>query len=151
QHWPLLAPLLANPALRPDPAQIAACRAGFLELLRIRRSTPLFRLRTAEQVRRAVRFFNTGPDQIAGLIVMQLHDPAATQDMLGQVVVLFNATPAPIQFCDPAFGGAELWLHPVQQASADARLRMAAFSQADGCFGVPGRTTAVFVGASRPV
>ncbi|NTV64737.1 MAG: pullulanase-type alpha-1,6-glucosidase, partial [Oscillochloris sp.] len=83
QHWPLLAPLLANPALRPGPAQITACRAGFLELLRIRRSTPLFRLRTAEQVRRAVRFFNTGPDQIAGLIVMQLHDPAATQDMLG--------------------------------------------------------------------
>jgi hypothetical protein len=99
-----------------------------------------------------VRFYNTGPGQVPGLIVMGISDnPAARLDpQIGQVVVLFNATTQQQQFSDPAFVGAELGLHPVQQASDDERLREAAFDPAGGTFSVPARTTLVFIG-SRPL
>ncbi|HSR64175.1 MAG TPA: alpha-1,6-glucosidase domain-containing protein, partial [Xanthomonadaceae bacterium] len=59
--WPWMRPLLADPAIRPRPRDIAAARAMFRDLLRIRASTPLFRLRTAEEIRARLRFDNTGP------------------------------------------------------------------------------------------
>ena len=46
-------PLLAASALKPTPADIAWTRDAFLDLLRIRASTPLFRLRTADDVQHA--------------------------------------------------------------------------------------------------
>jgi pullulanase-type alpha-1,6-glucosidase len=148
-HWPAMAPLLANPALRPGPAEMAACYAGFLDLLRIRRSAPLFRLRSAEQIRRAVRFFNGGGDQTPGLVVMSISDRGLPRidPLVSQVVALFNSTPGPIQFGDPAFVGARLRLHPVQEAGTDPRPRQATFEPASGQFSAPARTVVVFVGA----
>jgi pullulanase-type alpha-1,6-glucosidase len=150
--WPIMQPLLANPQLQPTPDIIAATYASFRELLRIRKSTPLFRLRTAEDIQRSVRFFNGGKDQIPGLIVMSISDngPARIDPQIAQVVALFNATPQPISFSDPTFVGAGLSLHPTQQASADARLREASFDEASGEFRVPARTTVVFVG-TQPI
>lgn len=147
--WPIMAPLLADPGLRPSPEVIAATYRGFLDLLEIRKSTPLFRLRSAEAIERDVSFFNSGPEQIPGLIVMRIQATGGEASPWGQVVVLFNATPQQVQFSDPAFEGAELSLHPVQQASADERIQMwAGFVPRTGMFTVPARTTLVFVGAS---
>ena len=47
-------PLLEDAALKPGLAHMAAARAGALELLRVRRSTPLLRLRTAAAVQARV-------------------------------------------------------------------------------------------------
>ena len=69
-HWPLMGPLLANPSLRPSGADIVTSFDRFKELLRVRKSTPLFRLRTAAEINSRVAFYNTGPDQVRGLIVM---------------------------------------------------------------------------------
>jgi hypothetical protein len=148
-HWPSMAPLLANPALRPGPQAIAACYASFLELLRIRRGTPLLRLRTAEQIRRSVRFLNGGWGQAPGLIVMSISDsgPSRIDPAIGQVVALINSAPWPIGLGDPAFIGASLALHPAHRGSADVRIREAAFDPASGRFSVPARTAVVFVGA----
>ena len=52
-----------------DPAR---AYAHFLETLAIRKSSPLFRLRTAADVQSRLRFYNTGPNQIPGVIVMSL-------------------------------------------------------------------------------
>ena len=49
-------PLLADPALKPQPHHIATARERALELLRIRYSSPLFRLGDADAIRRLVRF-----------------------------------------------------------------------------------------------
>ncbi|MBX0331387.1 pullulanase-type alpha-1,6-glucosidase [Oscillochloris sp. ZM17-4] len=150
--WPIMAPLLADPALRPGPTVIAATYASFLDLLRVRRSTPLFRLRTAADIQRSVSFLNSGPGQIPGLIVMSISDngPSRIDPQIGQVVALFNGTPAQIQLSDPAFAGAALILHPVQQDGADSRLRAATFDPAGGTFSVPARSAVVFIG-SAPV
>ena len=50
-NWPIMKPLLANPALRPSPDQILDTLENFRDLLEIRKSSPLFRLRTADEVR----------------------------------------------------------------------------------------------------
>jgi pullulanase len=74
-RWNILKPLLANPALKPGSTEIQWMAEYFRELLRIRKSSPLFRLRTEQQVRERLSFLNTGPEQIPGLIVMCLVNP----------------------------------------------------------------------------
>jgi pullulanase-type alpha-1,6-glucosidase len=149
-QWPLLGPLLADPALRPTPALMALTYAHLRAMLRIRKSTPLFRLRDAEQVQRMVRFFNSGPGQVPGLIVMCISDngPVRLDPLIGQVVVLFNATGRPIQWGDSAFVGASaLALHPIQAHSPDERVqREARFSPRSGLFDLPARATVIFIG-----
>ena len=136
-NWPVAAPLLADPGLAPAPEHMRAARDHFRELLRIRRSTPLFRLRTADEVSERLRFHNTGPDQLPGLIVMSLRGDGES------VVVLFNAAPGAVAF---PFDGAGYALHPVQRGSSDPAVGQAAFDAATGVFRVPARTTAVFLG-----
>jgi pullulanase len=144
-NWPVMRPLLANPDLQPAPEHITLTTELFQELLRIRRSSPLFRLATAEEVQAKLRFFNTGPNQIPGLIVMALDDTqgdTAVDDTFSHLVVLFNGTPDSLTFPLDELGDGFV-LHPIQQASADEVVRTATF--ADGAFTVPSRTTAVFV------
>ncbi len=147
--WPVMAPLLANPALAPLPEHTAAAAAHFREMAQVRASSPLFRLRTAEEVQARLQFHNTGPEQIPGVIVMSLSD--ATGDNLDpaadRVVVLFNANDEALTFTVPEWAGREMALHPVLAGSADALVRESSWDAATGAFTVPGRTTAVFVQA----
>ncbi|HYO85985.1 MAG TPA: alpha-1,6-glucosidase domain-containing protein, partial [Dermatophilaceae bacterium] len=151
-NWPLIRPLLANPALKPAPSDIAAANAHMDEMLAIRRSSPLFRLASGEQVSDRLGFHNTGPDQVPGLVVMELadpgRDPLAGGDLDPDVeglVVLFNATDDAVTHQLTDAKGADMVLHPVQAGSADPVVRSAAFDADTGTFTVPARTTAVFV------
>src|SRR5664279_807575 len=56
QRWELQRSLLADPALVPGPADIAASGAAALDLLRIRSSSRLFRLGSAETIIQRVSF-----------------------------------------------------------------------------------------------
>jgi pullulanase len=153
-NWPVFGPLLANTALKPGPAQIEASYRHFLDLLAIRRSSPLFRLRTAEEVKARVRFANSGPDQIPGLIVMSISDEegsAGLDPQWGAVVVVINANKAPLRYSVAELSGVALELHPVQRNSADPLVREAGFTAASGEFSIPGRTTAVFVSPQAAV
>ena len=149
-NWPIYKPLLANPALKPSAAQIQAAVVRFQEMLRIRKSSPLFRLRTAADVQERLSFLNTGADQTPGLIVMRLSDPRAIRldNPYAQIVVVFNATGEAKQVSADALKNANLQLHPIQAASADPLVRTASFASASGTLSVPARTTAVFVQAS---
>ena len=148
----VLAPLLANPELKPTQADILAASQGFREMLQIRRSSPLFRLRTAEDVAAGLTFLNTGPEAEPGLIVMVLadldrpdSDRPGLDPIYDRVVVLFNANREPVTFTAESLRGLPLGLHPIQAASADPIVRAAEFDPQTGAFSVPGRTTAVFV------
>jgi pullulanase/glycogen debranching enzyme len=147
-HWPLQAALLANPLLRPGPDDIRRAVAHAEEVLRIRRSSPLFRLGDAAAVARHLSFANTGPAQVAGLIVMMLRDPDGAADPArSALVVLFNARADAVAFEAAELRGQALTLHPVQAASDDTRLSATRWQAADGVFHVPGRTTVVFEAA----
>jgi pullulanase-type alpha-1,6-glucosidase len=144
-RWEVLRPLLADPALQPGPPEIAAAYHHFLEMLAIRRSTPLFRLPSAEDVRRRLRFFNTGPEQIPGLIGLWIDDPGGEIDREhDRVAVLFNAAEETRILAVPELEGSALALHPVLQESHDPVARAASFHPGLAVFSIPGRTTAVF-------
>jgi len=144
-RWDIFRPLLADPALKPTQADIVNASAVFREYLQVRKSSPLFRLQTADEVERSLTFLNTGPNQIPGLIVMNLSDVDNLDPNYSDVVVLFNASKDALAFADSGFIGKEYSLHPIQQNSADPLVRTAAFDSANGSFTVPGRTTAIFV------
>lgn len=143
----LFASLLANPALKPTTSEIKGSAAHFREMLRIRNSSPLFRLRTAAAIQERLSFLNTGPNQVPGLIVMRLSDPRKPHfgNPYPEILVVFNATPQTLSFSNDLLKNSKLRLHPVQQGSADATTRSASFDNAAGTISVPGRTTAVFV------
>jgi pullulanase len=150
RNWAIHRSLLADPALRPGEAQIKGCAAHFLEVLRIRRSSRLFRLRSGDEVAAHLRFHNTGPHQLPGLLVWSLEDAEGSVDPAHRlIVVLLNASGAPGAITLKELAGAPLALHPVQADSADPLVRAVRFDAATGGFRVPGRTTAVFW-AQRP-
>lgn len=95
QRWDMLRPLLGNQALKPRPFEIQWMAEYFRELLRIRKNTPLFRLRTEQQVQDCLSFLNTGPEQIPGLIVMCLKSPL-TKDAQAPTTTL-GATSQPAE------------------------------------------------------
>jgi pullulanase-type alpha-1,6-glucosidase len=141
-QWDIYKPLLADPKLVPSKTDITFASAVFREFLQIRKSSPLFRLQTADQVKRAVSFLNNGPQAVPGLIVMRLTDADNLDPNFSEIVVLFNARPEAVTFSDGLLAG-EYTLHPIQQASADEVVKQATY--AGGAFNVPARTTAVFV------
>ncbi len=146
-RWPLLAPLLADPALKPGPAEIEAAYRHFLEMLAIRRSSPLFRLRSADEVRRRLGFLNAGPDPVPGFLGFRLDDPEGETDPAHDlVVVLFNGSDETLVLDLPELRGRRLALHPVLRRSHDRVARAASFHRTLGAVSLPGRTTAVFWG-----
>lgn len=146
-NWDVIRGIIADDSIAPARAHIEATAAMFRELLAVRYSTPLFRLRTGAEVIARVDFHNTGPEQVPGLIAMTITDGlcagADLDPALDGLVVLINAAPEARVFALPAAEGRAFALHPILAASADERVREAAF--ADGAFTVPGRTAAVFV------
>lgn len=144
--WSFMAPLLADPDLNAGPADLELQNALFREWLQVRFSSPLFRLPTAADIIERVTFFNTGAEQIPGVIGMRLSDTSAADlDPAWQdIIVVFNAT-GEAQTVPLGGLSGEYVLHPVLAQSADAIVRDASFDSAAGAFTVPGRTTAVFV------
>jgi pullulanase len=121
-EWPVMKPLLANPALRVRPELIVRARDHFREMLAIRYGSPDFRTGKVEFL-----------DAPVSLIVMGLGE---------HIVVVFNAsTETQTATISPDLG---LHLHPVLAASTDELVRQAEYRD-DGQITVPGLTTAVFV------
>jgi pullulanase-type alpha-1,6-glucosidase len=142
--WPVLKALLARADLKPAPADIAYSRDVFRELVQIRKSSALFRLKTGAEVNQRVSFLNTGVDQVPGLIVMVI-DGAGSGDAFKRVVVVFNSSPLQASLTDGALKGLGLTLHPVQLASVDKTLATAKYDAAAGTVSVPPFSTTVWV------
>ncbi|KAJ6821493.1 pullulanase 1, chloroplastic [Iris pallida] len=154
KNWPLIKPRLANPSFKPQKHLILAAVENFLDLLKIRYSTPLFRLKTANAIQERVRFHNVGPSWFRGAIVMSIEDGYEESPGLAQldpvysyIVVVFNASPKDVTLQIPALKGRMLQLHPVQLGSADNLVKESSYVAISGCFTIPQRTTSVFVEA----
>lgn len=173
-NWPIMQPLLADPALAVAKPEIQAGFSHFVEMLAIRRTSGLFRLRTAGEIESRLKMYNTGVEQIPGLIVFSLFEPetggpAEKRSIRGggrafpdyrinplrfpnyqQLVVLVNAAPTSVTWGDAELAGLSLRLHPVLAGSTDPLSRLSTYDSATGSFTVPGRTTAVFVCCNGP-
>jgi hypothetical protein len=138
--------LLADPKLKPSAADIVWTRNAHLDLLKIRSSSKLFRLETAQDVQVRLTFFNTGAETDARLVVghLQGHDLNDFAELAYFVNVSEKAQSIEIpQLAQRAFE-----LHPVQASpqAADARPRESAtYQKATGLFDIPARSAVVFV------
>jgi pullulanase-type alpha-1,6-glucosidase len=143
-RWPYAKPLLANPALVPGCAAINLADQRYQELLRIRASSPLFALGSADEVRRRLSFPLSGVDETPGVVTMAL-DGTGLDKRWRSVTVIFNATPQAQTQTVGGLRGARISLHPDLASSADPAVRRASFAPATGTFTVPPRTVAIFV------
>jgi pullulanase len=146
--WPLMRPRLASPQLKPSPADIRWTRNAFEDLLRIRSSSTLFRLRTAADIESRLTFLNTGPEQVPGVIAAHLDGDGYPGAGFGEVLYLVNVDTQPHTLQFDSERGKEYVLHPVHRSADGADPRAAAksrFDPAQGTFEVPARTAVVFV------
>lgn len=144
----LIKPLLANSAIKPTPSEIAWTHNAFLDLLKIRASTTLLRLRTREDVISRLTFHNTGSLQTPTLLVGHLDGAGYPGARFRELVYLINVDKAAREFRVDALAGKRFQLHPVHTSpmAADKRVsREAGFTVATGTFRVPARSAVTFV------
>ncbi len=148
ENWDIIEPLLANESLAVTQDNILNAVNYMQEVLRIRKSSPLFRLQTADDVFERLAFYNTGAEQVPGVIVMGLSDQVDGLDNIdanyAQIVVVFNGVNEAVTIGDASFEGTAFELHPIQQDSTDPITQTAVYN-GDGTFTVPAYTAAVFV------
>jgi hypothetical protein len=78
-------------------------------------------------------------------------DEGAFDAAVETIVVFFNANDEPVDFDLPGVGlGRPFELHPVQAASGDPVVRTSSYDPGTATFGVPGRTTSVFIAKRAP-
>jgi pullulanase/glycogen debranching enzyme len=147
KDYALLKPLLANPGFKPTPADIAFTRDAFRDLLAVRASSTLFRLPTAAEVRRRLRFFNTGSIQNPTVVAASLNGEGYPGAAFKGISYFINVDKVGHTVTDEQAAGKALRLHPVFLAPnvADKRATQATFDPATGSFSIPPRTAVVFV------
>ncbi|MFL6027296.1 MAG: alpha-1,6-glucosidase domain-containing protein, partial [Friedmanniella sp.] len=147
--WGYQQPLLADPSLKPSQAEVGRASAQAADLLRLRFSTPLFRLGSARLIQQKVSFPASGtPDAHDGVIVMRVDDTVGrdVDRKLKGLVVVFNTSAEQVTQRVPGLGRrARLRLSPVQAAGADPVVKTSTFDARTATLTVPARTVAVFV------
>ncbi len=138
--------ILQNVSLRPSRTSMIASSARFREFLRIRYSSPLFRLGSGREVSRRVTFL--APKKAApGVIVMRIQDVgkgfANLDPKVRSIVIVFNASASAQSLTVKALAKVALVLHPVLARSADPVARRSTAKA--GLLKVPALTVAVFL------
>ncbi len=151
-NWNYARPLLTNALIKPTAADIAWTRDAFRDLLRIRKSTTLLRLRTAEDIKARLSFLNTGSSQEATVLVGRLDGVGYPGANFDELVYVINVDKTAKQLSLPSLAGHALELHPVHTAATavDSRARQATFDRSTGTVSVPARTAVIFVVRPNP-
>jgi len=143
KDYALIKPLLADAALKPTPADIAFARDAFRDLLRIRASSTLFRLRSAADIGKRLRFFNTGSAQVATVIGARIDGKGYPGARFKAVDYFINVDKEDRAIALDATVGKRMRLHPAHRA--DPRAAQARYDSATGMMHIPARTAVVFV------
>ena len=147
RDWALIKPLLANPALKPQRADIAFARDAFRDLLAVRASSTLFRLPSSDEIKRRLRFFNTGAQQVPTVVAAHLDGSGYEGANFKGISYFINVDKVGHAVTDAQAVGKRMVLHPVFRANgvADKRATQARFDGATGSYEIPPRTAVVFV------
>jgi pullulanase-type alpha-1,6-glucosidase len=152
--WPLMKPVLARAAeIRARPDNVRFARDATLDLLRIRASTPLFRLGSSRQIEQRLTMLDTGPAQHGASIVAHLDgrnwpSAAAEPVRFAELVYAVNADKAAVTLTLPTLRGKRFVLHPVHRSATAADKRPAEQSRWDPAAAtlvLPPRTALVYV------
>lgn len=135
---------LTNPEIEITPEHMEFTNAVFREQFEVRYSSPLFRLETAEEINRRVRFHNTGPDQVPGVIAMSISDGVCAGEVLDEnhdgILVLFNSDLMAQQIY---IGIPGLDLHPILAEGTDTHLHHTGIS--NGTITIPAHSAVVLI------
>jgi pullulanase/glycogen debranching enzyme len=148
KDYALIKPLLRNNAIKPAPADIAYARDAFRDLLAIRSSSTLFRLRTSEDIRQRLCFFNTGPSQVPTVIAAHIDGKSYQGARFKSLTYLINVDKTPQRITVAEEKNRSYKLHPVHTSAAAADQRVAQqarFDAATGTYTLPPRSAVVFV------
>jgi len=138
--------LLQDAKLKPSAADIVWTRNAHLDLLKIRKSSKLFRLETAQDVQTRLSFFNTDSQADPRLIAGHLQGRELND--FAELIYFVNASEKAQQLIIPKLAQKTFELHPVQASAqaADARPRDSAkYEKTTGTFDIPARSAVVFV------
>ncbi|WP_166872211.1 pullulanase-type alpha-1,6-glucosidase [Salinibacterium sp. ZJ450] len=149
--WPLMIPLLEDPALKPTSGDIAFATAQAQDLLRLKHSTELFRLGDAGLIGQKLTFPGSGPDAAPGVIAMSVDDRigADVDDDLDGLLVVFNASPEAQTVVLGELAGRDFRLHQIQASGTDSVVKQTTWNAATGTVTVPPRTVSVLVDPER--
>ncbi|MFE6164332.1 pullulanase-type alpha-1,6-glucosidase [Streptomyces sp. NPDC056486] len=133
--WPYGKPLLTSAPLTPGCAQINGTSGAYQDLVKLRATEPAFSLATADQVKARLSYPLSGTSaETPGVITMEV----------GDLVVVFNATPDAQKQPVASLKNTAYTLHPVQAKGADPVVKSSSYERKSGTFNVPARTVAVF-------
>ncbi len=148
KQYALIKPLLANPDIKPTQKEIEWARDMFRDLLKIRASSSLFRLRTADEINSRLDFYNIGVTQTPVVIVGHLNGRGYPAAGFKEVLYFINVDKTAQDVVLPSEKGKAYTLHPVH-ISADAADKRpvtdARYDNTVGRFTLPARTALVYV------
>ena len=144
-NWPLISKLIRENEGRDIVGKhdIAMSSATFNNMLKIRSQSPLFSLKTADDVISRLTFLNTETEQQAGVIAMRITDSItpSLDPKWRNIIVIFNNSPSTQTF---KFNNAANYkLHPVLVQGADEIIKQA--KTTSNAFHIPKLSAAVFV------
>jgi pullulanase-type alpha-1,6-glucosidase len=146
-NWSLIKPRLANPAIKPTSTEIRFATGAFRDLLQIRASSRLFRLRTADEIKQRLKFYNTGSAQEPTVVVGHL-DGQGYDAKFKDVLYFVNVDKVAHTLTLDPEKGKPYALHPVHlgATAADRRPAQSAnYVAATGAFTIPPRSAVVYV------
>jgi pullulanase len=145
-NWEVMRPILINPLIKPTFNEISWTRDAFRDLLKIRASSTLFRLRSADDIKSRLTFYNTGSAQVPTVLAGHLKGDGYAGAGFGEVLYLVNVDKVPQTVTIAAEKGKAWTLHPVHLNGADRRpANDASYNAASGTFTVPPRTALAYV------
>ncbi|MBC7473819.1 MAG: pullulanase-type alpha-1,6-glucosidase, partial [Candidatus Sericytochromatia bacterium] len=123
EQWKIWQPRLEDSKLKVSRDDILTSYAHFQKLLKIRRDSGLFRLRTANDIMSDVSFLDSenynkddkkySMSQIPGFIAMNISDNQKADKNFKSMLVLFNATNKNVSFTNRSLINKNLKLHPI--------------------------------------
>ena len=146
-NWSVMGPLLANAQIKPTEVETRWTRDAFRDLMKIRASSRLFRLRTSDEIKQRLSFRNTGSAQVASVLAAHLDGRSYSGAGFRDVLYFVNVDKVGQTLTIPEEAGKTYRLHPVHTAhdAADRRAGSATYDSANGRFTLPPRTAVVFV------
>jgi pullulanase len=147
-NWNIIEPRLRDASIKPTAKDVAWTRDAFRDLLRIRSSTSLFRLHSANEIKRRLTFLNVGSQQVPTVVAAYLDGKGYPGANFAALVYVINVDKVPQEINASGLKGKSLSLHPVlaSDIAADQRIRQASsFDSGLGVLRVPPRSISVFV------
>jgi len=151
EKWDLMAPLLADPELKPDAKAMSQAEGAALDLLRTRKEVGLLRLGSAELIEQKVSFPLSGTKADPGIIVMRIDDTVGKDADAKHdgALVVFNASPDDYSKSVEELIGHDYALAEALEQGSDPTVKSTSFDSASGKLTIPARTAAVLVEAEH--